>query len=210
MDQSKRKLLALNAAKARLLAVQMVHDAASGHPGGSLSCLDALTTLYFDIMHVDPANPRDPDRDRFVMSKGHCSPRPLPCAGAQGLLPRGGSQDVPPGGRPYVRPRGNAPCEGRGYVHRLPGSGHLRRRGHGLGRKASKEGLPRLRHPGRRRNRRGSGVGGLHVRCQISGSTTSVPPSTSTACRSTARLPTSCPPSPWTRSSRPSTGTSFK
>ena len=74
MDQSKRKLLALNAAKARLLAVQMVHDAASGHPGGSLSCLDALTTLYFDIMHVDPANPRDPDRDRFVMSKGHCSP----------------------------------------------------------------------------------------------------------------------------------------
>ena len=87
MDQSKRKLLALNAAKARLLAVQMVHDAASGHPGGSLSCLDALTTLYFDIMHVDPANPRDPDRDRFVMSKGHCSPALYPVLALKGFFP---------------------------------------------------------------------------------------------------------------------------
>ena len=74
MDQSKRKALALNAAKARLTAVEMVHRAASGHPGGSLSCLDVLTTLYFDVMNVNVENPRDPDRDRFVMSKGHCSP----------------------------------------------------------------------------------------------------------------------------------------
>ena len=78
MDQTKRNSLALHAAKARLLAVQMVHDAASGHPGGSLSCMDVLTTLYFDVMHVDPSNPRDPDRDRFVMSKGHCSPALYP------------------------------------------------------------------------------------------------------------------------------------
>ena len=74
MDQSKRKSLALNAAKARLLAVEMVHRAASGHPGGSLSCLDVLTTLYFDVMNVNVNDPRNPDRDRFVMSKGHCSP----------------------------------------------------------------------------------------------------------------------------------------
>ena len=74
MDQSKRKSLALNAAKARLLAVEMVHRAASGHPGGSLSCLDVLTTLYFDVMNVNVDDPRNPDRDRFVMSKGHCSP----------------------------------------------------------------------------------------------------------------------------------------
>ena len=74
MDQSKRNMLALNANKARLLAVQMVHGAASGHPGGSLSCLDVLTTLYFNVMNVDVNDPRKADRDRFVMSKGHCSP----------------------------------------------------------------------------------------------------------------------------------------
>ena len=87
MDQSKRKLLALNAAKARLLAVQMVHDAASGHPGGSLSCMDVLTTLYFDVMHVDPADAKNPDRDRFVMSKGHCSPALYPVLALRGFFP---------------------------------------------------------------------------------------------------------------------------
>ena len=73
MEQSKRKELQLTAAKARLLGVQMVHDAASGHPGGSMSCMDVLTYLYFAEMRVDPKNPHDPGRDRFVMSKGHCS-----------------------------------------------------------------------------------------------------------------------------------------
>ena len=87
MDQTKRNSLALHAAKARLLAVQMVHDAASGHPGGSLSCMDVLTTLYFDVMHVDPSNPRDPDRDRFVMSKGHCSPALYPVLALRGFFP---------------------------------------------------------------------------------------------------------------------------
>ncbi len=81
------KTLAVNATKARLLAVQMVHDAASGHPGGSLSCLDVLTTLYFDQMRVDPKNPKDPDRDRFVMSKGHCSPAVYPVLALKGFFP---------------------------------------------------------------------------------------------------------------------------
>ena len=87
MDQSKRNTLALNAAKARLLAVQMVHDAASGHPGGSLSCLDVLTTLYFDVMNVDVDDPRKADRDRFVMSKGHCSPALYPVLALKGFFP---------------------------------------------------------------------------------------------------------------------------
>ena len=87
MDQSKRKLLAINATKARLLAVQMVHDAASGHPGGSLSCMDVLTTLYFDVMRVDPADAKNPDRDRFVMSKGHCSPALYPVLALRGFFP---------------------------------------------------------------------------------------------------------------------------
>jgi len=82
MEQSKRKELQLTAAKARLLGVQMVHDAASGHPGGSMSCMDVLTYLYFAEMHVDPKNPHDPERDRFVMSKGHCSPAVYPTLAA--------------------------------------------------------------------------------------------------------------------------------
>ena len=82
-----KKTLALTAAKARLLAVQMVYEAASGHPGGSLSCLDVLTALYFDEMKIDPANPRDPERDRFVMSKGHCSPAVYPTLALRGFFP---------------------------------------------------------------------------------------------------------------------------
>ena len=85
--ENKYQALAVNATKARLLAVQMVHDAASGHPGGSLSCLDVLTTLYFHVMKVDPKNPQDPDRDRFVMSKGHCSPALYPTLALRGFFP---------------------------------------------------------------------------------------------------------------------------
>ena len=83
----KLKTLACTAAKARLLAVQMVHDAASGHPGGSLSCMDVLTALYFDVMKVDPSDPRNPNRDRFVMSKGHCSPALYPVLALRGFFP---------------------------------------------------------------------------------------------------------------------------
>ena len=87
MDKTKETQLRLEAAKARLLCVQMVHDAASGHPGGSLSCMDVLTDLYFSQMRVDPKNPHDPDRDRFVMSKGHCSPALYPTLALRGFFP---------------------------------------------------------------------------------------------------------------------------
>ena len=51
-----------------------VHAAKAGHPGGSLSAADLFTYLYFEEMNVDPKNPQDPDRDRFVLSKGHPAP----------------------------------------------------------------------------------------------------------------------------------------
>lgn len=51
-----------------------VHAAKAGHPGGSLSAADIFTYLYFEEMHVDPKHPKDPDRDRFVLSKGHTAP----------------------------------------------------------------------------------------------------------------------------------------
>lgn len=79
--------LANMAARARLYAVQMVHDAASGHPGGSLSCMDVLAELYFNVMNVDPKDPAMEGRDRFVMSKGHCSPALYPILALRGFFP---------------------------------------------------------------------------------------------------------------------------
>ena len=79
--------LALTAAKARLLGLEMVYAAASGHLGGSLSSLDALTVLYQNVMRVDPANPQKPDRDRFVLSKGHCTPALYPTLALRGFFP---------------------------------------------------------------------------------------------------------------------------
>lgn len=79
--------LAVMAYKARLLAVEAVHRAASGHPGGSLSCADALTTLYFNEMNVDPERPNWEDRDRFVLSKGHCAPALYAVLALRGYFP---------------------------------------------------------------------------------------------------------------------------
>lgn len=54
--------------------IEEVYSAKSGHPGGSLSCADILTVLYFNQMNVDEEKPNDPNRDRLVLSKGHASP----------------------------------------------------------------------------------------------------------------------------------------
>ena len=67
--------------------INMTANAGSGHPGGSMSCLDLVTALYFNVMHVDTQNPQDPDRDRFVMSKGHCSPALYPVLALRGFFP---------------------------------------------------------------------------------------------------------------------------
>lgn len=54
--------------------IEEVYAAQSGHPGGSLSCADILTVLYFNQMNINPEKPEDMGRDRFVLSKGHCAP----------------------------------------------------------------------------------------------------------------------------------------
>ena len=54
--------------------IKTVYNAQSGHPGGSLSCADILTVLYFNQMNINPKKPKAEGRDRFVLSKGHCSP----------------------------------------------------------------------------------------------------------------------------------------
>jgi transketolase len=60
--------------KVRRDIIVMLTAAKSGHPGGSLSAVEILVTLYFDVLRHDPANPKWPDRDRFILSKGHCAP----------------------------------------------------------------------------------------------------------------------------------------
>lgn len=66
--------LQLTANEIRKDIVKMVHAAASGHPGGSLSAADIMTALYFNVMNIDPENPKMAGRDRFVLSKGHAAP----------------------------------------------------------------------------------------------------------------------------------------
>lgn len=88
MDKKKIAELKLVAARIRKDAVSAVHAAKSGHPGGSLSIADVLALLYFDVMNIDPKNPKDPDRDRFVLSKGHCAPALYGALAQRGYFPQ--------------------------------------------------------------------------------------------------------------------------
>ena len=74
MDAAAKRQLEKTACKVRMGIIEGVHSAKSGHPGGSLSCADILTYLYFDKMNIDPNNPKMENRDRFVLSKGHAAP----------------------------------------------------------------------------------------------------------------------------------------
>ena len=68
--------------------IKQVYEAKSGHPGGSLSCADILTVLYFNQMNVSEKEPEDSARDRFVLSKGHCSPALYATLAEKGFFPK--------------------------------------------------------------------------------------------------------------------------
>lgn len=74
MEAAIKKELQIAACKVRMDIIEGVHSAKAGHPGGSLSCTDILTYLYFKEMNIDPKNPKMENRDRFVLSKGHAAP----------------------------------------------------------------------------------------------------------------------------------------
>ena len=88
MNEAKIQELKKLATEVRLGILEGVHAAASGHPGGSLSIADILTYLYFEEMNVDPKNPKWDDRDRFVLSKGHCAPALYTVLALKGFFPR--------------------------------------------------------------------------------------------------------------------------
>ena len=88
MDNSTLQELEEKACIIRQDIVKMLGESKSGHPGGSLSATDIVTTLYFYEMKVDPANPKWPDRDRFVLSKGHAAPVLYAALAEKGYFPR--------------------------------------------------------------------------------------------------------------------------
>lgn len=87
MDKQKKLDLMKKAACIRKYIIEEVFSAKSGHPGGSLSCTDIFTVLYFDEMRVDVKNPAWADRDRFVLSKGHCAPALYATLATRGFFP---------------------------------------------------------------------------------------------------------------------------
>lgn len=87
MELNQQIELEIIAEQCRYSALTMVQAAQSGHLGGSLSVMDILTVLYFDEMRVDPSDPKDPDRDRCVLSKGHCTPAMYSILARKGFFP---------------------------------------------------------------------------------------------------------------------------
>lgn len=87
MDITKKKELEVLAATARIGIIEGVYNAKSGHPGGSLSIVDTLTYIYFNEMNIDSKNPKCEDRDRFVLSKGHCAPALYSVLALKGYFP---------------------------------------------------------------------------------------------------------------------------
>lgn len=84
-DEKKLKEVAL---KLRRDIIEMLYRAGSGHPGGSLSAVEIVSALYLGEMNYDPKNPHDPNRDRFVLSKGHCCPVLYVTLAHLGVIPR--------------------------------------------------------------------------------------------------------------------------
>ena len=88
MERSRKKELQRLANNVRLGIIEGVYNAGCGHPGGSLSIADILTYLYFEEMRVNPKDPSNPDRDRFVLSKGHTAPALYATLAERGFFPK--------------------------------------------------------------------------------------------------------------------------
>lgn len=87
MEQALKKQMQITACKIRLGVIEGVYHGKSGHPGGSLSISDVLAYLYFKEMNIDPANPKWPERDRLVLSKGHTAPGLYSALANRGYFP---------------------------------------------------------------------------------------------------------------------------
>ena len=126
MDVKKIEILA---ARIRLETLKVIHSRGFGHVGGSMDLADLMAVLYGEVMHFDPKNPRDPDRDWLVLSKGHAGPVAYATFGLMGFYPMEDAYTLNQVPQPY-RPEADTR---RGPDHRLPGPGGFHRRGRGPG-----------------------------------------------------------------------------
>lgn len=115
IDSTDRLELLAETIRRRLLDV--VYSAGAGHIGGDLSCLNMLTALYFHTLRIDPTDPKRPDRDRFVLSKGHCVEALYCVLEARGFMPKEltdtyGTFGTPLTGHPTVKVNGIEVCSG--------------------------------------------------------------------------------------------------
>ncbi len=86
--ETKQSFLEKKADELRLLTLDMIHEAGSGHPGGALSIAEIMAVLYYDELRLDPAKPDWPDRDRFILSKGHVCPIWYAALADRGFFPK--------------------------------------------------------------------------------------------------------------------------
>ena len=100
------------ARRVRIDIIKSTYNAGSGHPGGSLSCADILTALYFGEMNIDPEHPDMKGRDRFVLSKGHAVPAQYSVLAERGYFPVSDIMTLRKLGSPF---------QGHGNMHKVPG-----------------------------------------------------------------------------------------
>ncbi len=119
MDASKKLRLKQLACKVRMGAIEGTFHAKSGHPGGSLSVADVLTYLYFEELRIDPEQPDKPDRDRFVLSKGHCAPGLYSVLSLRGFFP---AEEIKRLRKPHAMLQGHPEMKGTPGVDMTTGS----------------------------------------------------------------------------------------
>lgn len=112
MDANSKKELEIFAVKERLLLLEGIFNAKAGHPGGSLSIAELLAYLYNAEMKIDPENPKDPNRDRFVLSKGHAAPALYATLALKGFFP---TEDI------KTLRKSNSYLQGHPSMNKVPG-----------------------------------------------------------------------------------------
>ncbi|MDY4039001.1 MAG: transketolase [Prevotella sp.] len=113
--------LKLKAEQLRLRLIKLIHEAGTGHTGGDLSVLNVLTVLYYKVLRVDPAHPKWADRDRFVLSKGHCAEALYCVLNDKGFI---GDTDMEAYGKEYAHLGGHPDMSIRGVEISSGALGH--------------------------------------------------------------------------------------
>ena len=126
------------AATIRCDIIDMICTAEAGHPGGSLSATDIVTSLYFRLMRIDPANPRWPERDRFILSKGHACPVWYAALAERGFFDKSHLGTPAPAGQYPPGPPGHEQGPRHRHDGRIAGPGLVGRHRHGPGRQGSR------------------------------------------------------------------------